>query len=101
MSLFFNLRSNDYLLTIAYLWRVRIYYRGVWFVLIVDGIALVLIVFAEEIDDQTFGQWFQGAPGEIDVHTPPFLIALFGWVMLILNTAMLFFTDLLKFAGRN
>jgi hypothetical protein len=101
MHYFFSWRNFAYLLTVADLWRVRIYDRGVWFVLIVDGIALVLICFAEEIDDLTFGQWFQGAPSEIDIHTPPFLIAFFGWVMLVLNTAMLFFTGWLKFAGQN
>jgi hypothetical protein len=91
-------RNFALLLTIADLWRARIYAHGIWFVLIVDGIALVLICFSEEIDDLTFGVRFQGAPGAIDTHTPPFLIAFFGWLMLLSNTAMLFFTDLFRSA---
>ena len=88
-------RNFALLLTIADLWRTSIYAHGIWFVLIVDGIALVFICFADEIDDLTFGQWFEGIgiPSKIDAHTPPFLIAFFGWAMLVLNTAMLFFTN--------
>src|ERR1700691_5446022 len=94
-------RNFALLLALADLWRARVYDHGIWYVLMSDGLALVLIFFAEEIDDLTFGQWVQGMgmPDKIDVHTPPFLIAFFGWVMLLLNTAMLFFTHWLRSAG--
>jgi hypothetical protein len=94
-------RNFAFLLTIADLWRVRSNANGVWYVLITDGLALVFICFAEEIDDLTFGQWVQSAGSKIDVHTPPFLIAFFGWIILFLNTAMLFFTGWIGSSGPN
>ncbi len=94
-------RNLAFLLSIADLWRVRAYDRGVWYVLTSDGLALIFIFFADEIDDLTFGQWVGQGAGKIDVHTPPFLIALFGWVILLLNTAMLFFTAWTGSAGQN
>lgn len=92
MAYLLSWRHCAFLLTIADLWRVRAYDRGVWYVLTCDGLALICIFFADEIDDLTFGQWVGEGAGKIDVHTPPFLIAFFGWVILWLNTAMLFFT---------
>ena len=94
-------RNFAFLLTIADLWRVSSNANGVWFVLIIDALALVFICFADEIDELTFGQWVGRGAGKIDVHTPPFLIALFGWVILLLNTAMLFFTAWTGSAGQN
>jgi len=96
-------RNFAFLLTLADLWRASSYADGIWYVLILDGLALVLICFAAEIDELTFDQWVQGTgmPGKINVHTPPFLIALFGWAILLLNTAMLFFTGWIGSAGRH
>jgi hypothetical protein len=94
-------RNFAFLLTIADLWRVSSNANGVWLVLIIDALALVFICFADEIDDLTFGQWVGQAAGRIDVHTPPFLIALFGWIILLLNTAMLFFTAWIGSASHN
>ena len=48
-------RSSPLLLTVADLWRVRSYSNGICYVLITDGLALILIRFAPEIDDLTFG----------------------------------------------
>lgn len=95
-------RNFAFFLTVADFWRVRSYAPGIWYVLITNGLALIFICFADKIDDLTFGESAQGigTPG-IDVHTPPFLIALFGWVMLLLNTAMLFFTGWIGPVGGN
>ena len=90
-------------LLFLHLWRVRVYDHGVWYILISDGVALAFIMFPKEIDDLTFGQWTpgEGIPAKIDAHTPPFLIAAFGWFMLLAITAMLFFTDWLKMPARS
>ena len=97
-------RSSPLLLTVADLWRVRSYSNGIWYVLITDGLALILIRFAPEIDDLTFGlgvgpSWM--SIDKINVHTPPFLIAFLGWIVLLFNTAMLFFTHWIEPLGRH
>ncbi len=45
---------------------------------------LLTIADLWRVSSNANGVWF--------VHTPPFLIALVGWIILLLNTAMLFFT---------
>lgn len=57
-------------------------------ILLVDGVALVLIYFPDTIDDLTFGTYVRG--GLIDSHTPPFLIAAFGWVIMLTLAAVLY-----------
>ena len=59
----------------------------IWSVVIVDGVALLLIWFPSEIDDYTFGN--TGYRVQINKHTPPFLIAGFGWILLALFTVIL------------
>jgi hypothetical protein len=95
MRALFTWRNFALLLVFAHLCRLSFFDHGVWHVLLFDGLALALIMFSREIDDMTFGQWFPDA-GKITAHTPPFLIAGFGWLMLLANTAMLFFTNWLK-----
>ncbi len=51
-----------------------------WYVLIMVVPALLLIGFAEQIDEPTFGTWHHGY--RIDTHTPAVLIAGFGWILL-------------------
>ena len=53
-----------------------------------NGLALLFIWFPEAIDDLTFGMRTRG--GQIDAHTPPFLIAAVGWILLALITWFLF-----------
>jgi hypothetical protein len=67
------------------------YENGIVYVLLVDGLALALIFFAREIDDLTFGAAARGVglTDRVDAHTPPFLIAMFGWLLLLFNTVML------------
>jgi hypothetical protein len=41
----------------------------------------VLIYFPDTIDDWTFGTFTRG--GQIDSHTPPWMIAGLGWILSI------------------
>jgi hypothetical protein len=59
-----------------------------WAIALVDGIGLVLIYFPDTIDDLTFGTFTRG--GQIDAHTPPWMIAGIGWILIILMVAALF-----------
>ena len=61
---------------------------GIWSVVLVEGVALILIWFPNEIDEYTFGN--TGLRVQINKHTPPFLIAGVGWILLILFTVLLF-----------
>ena len=77
------------LIVLADLWRALHVVDLVWAVVICDGLAEVLIFFAGQIDDLTFGS--SGKGYQIDRHTPPFLIAGFGWLLLLGFSAALFF----------
>lgn len=59
-----------------------------WFVTLGAAPLLLLIWFPSEVDEFTFGAWYQGY--RIDSHTPPVLIAWFGWILLLLFTGLLF-----------
>jgi hypothetical protein len=59
-----------------------------WYVTMWVTPLLVLIWFPDEVDDLTFGSWYEGR--RIDSHTPPFLIAAFGWIFLATMTLFLF-----------
>jgi hypothetical protein len=58
-----------------------------WYVTLCVVPMLVLIWFPNEVDELTFGIWYQGY--RIDSHTPAFLIAAFGWIFLVLITLIL------------
>jgi hypothetical protein len=95
MQRFITWRNFAFLLVLADLWRLRLYEHGVWYVLAFDGLALAFVSFPKEIDDLTFGHWIPES-GKITAHTPAFLIAGFGLLMLLAMTAALFFTDFLR-----
>jgi hypothetical protein len=85
-------RSLSILVAAAALWRALNVPSGLWLVVVGTGPALLLIWFPEQVDDYTFGTWTRG--GRIDAHTPPFLIAAAGWVLLLLCAAVLFHAPL-------
>jgi hypothetical protein len=59
-----------------------------WYVTLCIAPLLVLIWFPNDVDELTFGVWYQGY--RIDSHTPGVLIAAFGWMFLVLITLILF-----------
>jgi hypothetical protein len=59
-----------------------------WAIVLVDGIGLVLIYFPDTIDDLTFGTFTRG--GQIDAHTPPWMISGVGWILILLMAGVLF-----------
>jgi hypothetical protein len=69
---------------------VRAYWipHGFWIVTLVSGPILALIWFPEQIDDVTFGAWYQGS--QIDRHTPSGAVAALGWLFLLLFVLALF-----------
>ena len=79
-------------LTVAYLraWHIHL---SAWYVTLVAVPALLLIWFSSDVDELTFGTWYQGY--RIDSHTPPVFIAWFGWILLLLFTALLFNSHLI------
>jgi hypothetical protein len=63
-------------------------HAGFWLVTIGSIPLLTLIWFPRQIDELTFGDWYRGY--QIDSHTPPVLIAVIGWILLLLfATALL------------
>ena len=77
------------LLVVAALY-VRAYWipHGLLIVTLISSPILVLIWFAEQIDDITFGAWYQGS--QIDRHTPSVAVAALGWLFLLLFALALF-----------
>ena len=67
-----------------------------WAVAFVDGVALFLIWLPDKIDDWTFGAYLRG--GEVKSHTPAWMIASFGWILLLLLIVLLFWPALLSHA---
>jgi hypothetical protein len=59
-----------------------------WAIVLVDGIGLVIIFFPDTIDDLMYGTFTRG--GQIDAHTPSWMIAGVGWILILLMTAVLF-----------
>lgn len=64
-----------------------------WATAWVDGIALVLIWVPEKIDAWTYGTYMKG--GEVSSHTPGWMIAGFGWGLLLLIIVILYWPGLL------
>ena len=62
--------------------------HGFWIVTLVSVPILALIWFPEQIDDITFGAWYQGS--QIDRHTPSIAVAALGWLFLLLFVLALF-----------
>lgn len=61
-----------------------------WAIILIDGAGLVLIYFPDTIDDLTYGSFTRG--GQIDSHTPPWMIAGVGWMIIMLMAIVLFWT---------
>ena len=57
-------------------------------VVLIMALPIILIWFPEQIDEHTFGSWDRG--NRIDTHTPPAMIAMFGWVILLLEASIIF-----------
>jgi hypothetical protein len=76
---------------------VRAYWipHGFWIVTLVSVPILALIWFPEQIDDLTFGAWYQGS--QVDSHTPSIAVAALGWLFLLLFVLALF---LARFPGK-
>ena len=55
---------------------------------LVDAVALLLIFFPETIDDFTYGSYSRG--GQIDSHTPSWMISGVGWLLMLLMAGLLF-----------
>jgi hypothetical protein len=74
-------------IAVAYVsaWPMR---NGFWLVTLGCGPMILLIWYAQQIDDLTFGSWFRGY--QVDSHTPPVLIATVGWIFLLLSASALF-----------
>jgi hypothetical protein len=56
--------------------------------LLINLIMLVLIWFPDEVNDYTLGLWIDGY--RIENRTPNFMIAGFGWIILLLVDGSLF-----------
>jgi len=74
----------------ADVWRAWSNRRVVVAILLCAAVALLLICFAAEIDEFTFGS-STSPMRRIDTHTPPWLIACFGWLLLLGISALVFF----------
>ena len=70
-------------------------HTGAWLVTLGCAPLLALIWFPEQIDEFTFGAWYRGY--QIDSHTPPVLIAVLGWLLLLLFASALL---VLRFSGK-
>ena len=57
-------------------------------VLLAVALPTILIWFPEQVDEYTFGTWYKG--NRIDSHTPPLMIAIFGWTILLLEASVIF-----------
>jgi hypothetical protein len=62
--------------------------HGFLIVTLISAPILALIWFPEQIDDLTYGAWYQGA--QIDSHTPGVAVAALGWLFLLLFVLALF-----------
>jgi len=68
--------------------------KGGWYVLLIVVPSLVFIWFPEEVDEYTFGTWRDGY--QIDSHTPPVMIAIVGWVLLLLDASFVLDPDFIS-----
>ena len=86
-------RALSLLVVAASCWAAWPIESGGWYVLLGVMPALVFIWFPEEVDEYTFGTWHEGY--RIDSHTPPLLIAIAGWVILIVAASAVLWPDLI------
>jgi len=78
-------------LTFAKAWS---HSQWLWGIAFVDAVALFLIWAPDEIDEWAFGAYLRG--GEVNSHTPAWMIAGFGWILLLLISVLLFWPRLLS-----
>jgi hypothetical protein len=78
-------RALSLVVVAATLWFAWPISRGGWYVLLVVVPSLVFIWFPEQVDEYTFGFWQSGY--RIDSHTPPIMIAVVGWVLLLIDAS--------------
>lgn len=81
-------RSLSIIVAAAALYRVWPNAAALLRVAIIMALPIVLIWFPEQVDEYTFGTWHRGY--RIDAHTPPAMIAMFGWVILLLEASIVF-----------
>ena len=55
---------------------------------LIDGVGLLFIYLPDTIDDMTFGSYSRG--GQIDSHTPSWMISGVGWLLMLLMAGLLF-----------
>jgi hypothetical protein len=55
---------------------------------LIDSVGLLFIYFPDTIDDMTFGTYSRG--GQIDSHTPSWMISGVGWLLMLLMAILLF-----------
>jgi uncharacterized membrane protein YoaT (DUF817 family) len=67
--------------------------RGGWYVVLGVVPSLLFIWFPEQVDEYTFGAWRDGY--RIDAHTPPVMIAVVGWILLLLDASFVLAPDFL------
>jgi hypothetical protein len=68
--------------------------HGLAYALVTVGSTLIPIWYPEDVDEIMYGTWQQGY--RIDTHTPPVLIVVMGWVLLLLYTSFLADPDFLS-----
>src|SRR5271165_3857175 len=81
-------RSLSIVVAVAALYRVWPNPSALLRVALIMAPPMVLIWFPEQIDEYTFGTWHRGY--RIDAHTPPAMIAMFGWVILLFEASIIF-----------
>ena len=81
-------RSLSIIVAVAVLFHIWPNKDGLVRIAIAMAIPLLLIWFPEQVDDYTFGTWDKG--NRINVHTPSVMIAMFGWVILLLEASIIF-----------
>jgi len=84
----FSSRSLSIIVAVAVLYRMWPNKNGLLSIAIAMTAPLLLIWFPARIDEYTFGTWDKG--NRINVHTPAIMIALFGWVILLLEASIVF-----------
>jgi len=81
-------RSLSIILAVVLLYRMWPNRDGLVSIALAMAAPLALIWFPGQIDEYTFGTWDKG--NRIDKHTPPLMIVIFGWVILLLEASIVF-----------
>jgi hypothetical protein len=81
-------RSLTFIVVAASVLRVMPDLEGSALIFLALAPPIVLIWFPEQVDEYTFETWYKG--NRIDSHTPPLMIALFGWILLLLEASVVF-----------